>query len=53
VAREGTDRLRTRAATLLRGDRYDTFNIMLDDGLLMFRSFARREISLRKLGPAP
>ena len=50
AARAATERMRDRAAMLLSGERLETFNIQLDDGLLMFRSFMRREISLRALG---
>ena len=50
AARASTERMRDRAAMLLSGERLETFNIQMDDGLLMFRSFMRREISLRALG---
>lgn len=49
MAREATDRMRSRAATLLRGERMATFDILMDDGLLMFRAFSRQQISLHKL----
>jgi hypothetical protein len=49
-ARDSARRLNDRAATLLTGKRLETFNTLQADGVVMFREFIRRQISLRAAG---